>query len=181
MSGTTDDIYFEWLYRQIGVVRNRNPSRSYWKLARQLYAKEFIWLVSNDDNRAADGVTLRTQFVDEMGADKIDPAWADLGCSMLEMLIALARRAEYQTIDIPSSDWFWMMMDNLNLRRFADSVYDVPCNDERIDDILETVIYRTYDYDGSGGIFPLKNPATDQRKVELWYQLNGYILENMPL
>jgi hypothetical protein len=42
---TLDDLYFDWLYKKIGVLQNRNPNKSYWKLARYLYRTPFFWVV----------------------------------------------------------------------------------------------------------------------------------------
>ena len=48
----------------------------------------------------------------------------------------------------------------------------------KIDDILDTLIWRTYEYDGIGGFFPLTNAEEDQTKVEIWYQMAAYINEH---
>jgi hypothetical protein len=34
------------------------------------------------------------------------------------------------------------------------------------------------DTDGSGGLFPLKNPQQNQRTTEIWYQMNAWLMEN---
>ena len=179
MSGTTDDRYFEWLYSQVGAVRNRNPARSYWQLLRQLYVKEFVWLIANDDNRVADGVELRYEFLAESGIDETPQEWMDLGCSMLEMMVALSRRADFEYTKTPV-DWFWEFMQNLRLSSYTDAVYNNRVA-QHVDEILDLVIYRNYSPDGVGGIFPLRGVRNDQRKVELWYQLASYVLENTTL
>lgn len=179
MTGTIDDRYLEWLYELIGTVRNRNPARSYWSLARQLYTKEFVWLVANDDNRVEDGKELRLEFVAEQGTDGASPTWMGLGCSMLEMLVALSRRASFES-DMTPGDWFWFFMRNLQFERFTDAKYDRSI-ESAVDETLDRVIYRTYLPDGIGGLFPLQEPRQDQRKVELWYQLAAYLLEADPL
>jgi len=148
-------------------------------LVKQLYSREFVWLIANDDNRCADGKDLRELFVTELGFDKVDPNWMDLGCSMLEMLIALAKRAAYES-DKSEGDWFWIFMQNMGIRKFNDAYYK---NAEKaalleIDDAIQRVVWRTYSPDGEGGLFPLRHPSEDQRRVELWYQLSAYLLEN---
>ena len=177
MNGTLDDRYLEWLYGQIGSVRNKNPSRSFWKLARQLYTKEFVWNVPNDDNRVEDGRDLRLEFLDQY--DEVADEWLELNCSMLEMLIALSRRAAFEETSKTSFDWFWTFLQNIDIDWFSDKFYD---DDARsvIDSKLDTVIYRRYAANGRGGIFPLKRPDKDQRNVELWYQLAAYLLERFP-
>jgi len=177
MSGTIDDRYLEWLYSQVAAVRNRNPTKSYWKLFRQLYSKEFIWLVPNDDNRVEDGRALRLEYLNQVESDEALDSWLGLGCSVLEMLIALSRRAEFQT-EISSVEWFWTFLKNLSLSHFTDHKYN-RYSDSEIDDILESLIFRTYDSDGRGGIFPINDPRQgDQRHIEIWDQMSIYLFEN---
>lgn len=172
MSGTLDDRYLAWLYRQVAVVRPRRSSKTYWDLLKRLYTTEFIWLVPNDDNRAADGKELRREWAETCDI-KLDVDWFSLGCSFLEMLVALARRLEFET-EQDVEFWFWHMLDNLDLLDFNDRSEHSP---EEIDARIKTVIMRTYDRNGCGGLFPLKNADKDQRKVEIWYQLSDYLLQ----
>lgn len=167
-----DELYFVWLYSQVGDLEARNPSRTYWKVLKQLFTKEFIWIVPNDDNRIEDGKGLRLEFADQSGLKVIDRDWMKFGCSMLELLVGLSRRLSFQCDGEPR-DWFWHMMDNLELNYNDRSVYPA----DTIDGILERVIWRTYEPDGQGGIFPLKHSERDQTKVEIWHQLFAYISE----
>lgn len=180
MTGTPDDRYFEWLYGLIGSVRNRNPARSYWELAKVLYSTEYIWLVSNDDNRVEDGKELRLEFIDERGSDGVDPQWMNLGCSTLEMLIALSRRAAFESRTEPV-EWFGIFLRNLELVELTDAHWQPGRTSAMVDSKLETLIFRNYSPTGDGGLFPLTSPGTDQRKVELWYQLASYLQENPTL
>lgn len=175
MNGTLDDLYLAWLYEQVGDVKVRSRTRTYWDLFRQLYSKEFVWYVPNDDNRADDGLCLREQFLDDHGIDifEVDPEWLGIGCSFLEMMVGLARRLAFEADGQPSL-WFWHLIENLGIKDCTDrSKYD----HGKVDRILNTVIWREYDFDGRGGLFPLRHARTDQREVELWYQLNEYLLE----
>ena len=144
---------------------------------RQLYVKEFVWLIPNDDNRAEDGKELRYEFINEQGIDEVDQAWLDLGCSVLEMMIALARRAAFESDD-EVVEWFWRFIFNLGLNNHTDIAY-TSATEREVDNVLDTVIFRTYDADGLGGLFPLTHPRQDQRKVELWYQLAAYLSEGL--
>lgn len=174
-NGTIDDNYFEWLYGKIGSVRNRNPSRSYWELAKQLYSKEFVWSIPNDDNREGDGKDLRVEFMYETQLEDVEPDWLALECSVLEMLIALAERAAFEDSS-ETMEWFWIFLSNLGLRDITDDNY----NDDTyvyIEDAIDRVLNRTYKRNGDGGLFPLRHAKQDQRKVELWYQMSAYLLE----
>lgn len=175
MSAYLDELYFTWLYGQVCSVRLKNPSRTYWNIFRILFTKEFVWIVPNDDNRVWDGKDLRLEFLQEgqNAALAEDTDWLEQGCCMLEMFIALARRAAFETSTDPS-EWFWELFENLNLRDYNDRAA-IP--EAQVNDILDRVIWRTYRRNGHGGLFPLEKAGKDQRDVELWYQLCAYILE----
>lgn len=173
-NGTIDDLYFEWLYGQIAAVTNRNPARSYWSLARQLYTTEFTWFIPNDDNRAEDGKELRIEFLD-LSNVSVTQDWMELNCSMLEMLIALARRASFET-GLEPLWWFWKLMDNMELKNYTDITYNVAVTQD-VQEKLERVCQRTYRKNGRGGLFPLSHTIKDQTEVELWYQMATYLLE----
>ena len=175
MSLYPDEVYLKWLYSQIGSPKSRNKVRTHWAFARQLYKKEFLWFVPNDDNRAEDGRDLRYEFISVTGTDPSDD-WMGLGCSMLEMLIALAKHLAFLAGGDALS-WFWEMVENLGLPMsvVSDAHYNEEVGDT-VDAALDRVIFRTYEGDGEGGLFPLENPAKDQRGVELWYQLNAYVI-----
>ncbi|MFZ1684153.1 MAG: hypothetical protein WAU88_08510, partial [Candidatus Zixiibacteriota bacterium] len=64
----------------------------------------------------------------------------------------------------------------LNLFQYNDLEYNDQA-EATIDEVLNRVIFRTYDARGNGGLFPLRRPQRDQREVELWYQASAYLLE----
>lgn len=169
-----DELYLQWLYSQVGNVAIRRPSGRYWNLFRQMYKKEYVWYIANDDNRAADGKQLRYEFVEELQLENVDRNWMELTCSFLEMLIALSRRLAFEAEGEPR-DWFWHLLHTLELDIYSDAI-QIPY--EKVDDILNRVIWRTYRKDGYGGLFPLRRPRQDQTKVEVWYQLNSWLMEN---
>lgn len=176
MNGTVDDRYLEWLYSKIAVVRNTNPRRSWWSLARRLYMSPFTWFVPNDDNRAADGIALRREFAESHGVE-LPEEWVTLECSMLEMLIALARRASFDSHG-SAAEWFWKMMENVELQNYTDDVYEISI-EETVDEVVARINERTYGPTGYGGLFPLQYARQDQRRVELYYQLQAYLLEGL--
>lgn len=174
MSAYLDELYFTWLYGQVASVKLKNPKRTYWKIFRILFKKEFVWIVPNDDNRIEDGKELRYEFLEKEGIDveDVDPDWLQMGCSMLELFIGLARRLSFET-NAPTYEWFWEIMENLDIV-YNDTIH-IPR--AQVEEKLDRVIWRTYRSNGRGGLFPLQRPRNDQRDVELWYQLNAYILE----
>ena len=175
MNTSLDEQYFTWLYSQVGSVKLRNRNRTYWGLLKQLYEKEFVWLVANDDNRVEDGRDLRVEFLHDDDIGKVEQSWLARGCSMLEMLIGLSRRLAFET-DGEARVWFWHLMQTVELDRYNDNNYDYVAA-HYVDDILDRIIWRKYAYNGEGGLFPLRNPEEDQRTVELWYQMSSYVIE----
>jgi hypothetical protein len=170
-----DELYFQWLYRQVAKA-GTNRSKTHWSLLRQLFTKEFVWIVPNDDNRIVDGTDLRFEFVNYSTIEKVEAAWMYEGCSVLEMLIALSRRLAFEADGQPR-DWFWVLMKNLALDEFTDTNHEA--NVDLVDEILNKLIWRQYHPDGRGGLFPLQNPEVDQRQVELWYQMSMWLYENL--
>lgn len=166
-----DEMYFKWLYSQVDTSRE---GHTYWDIARLLYKKEFVWTIPNDDNRAEDGRELRREFIELNRIRRVDENWLTLGCSMLELLIALSRRLEFETEDVGSEVWFRILMSNLGLLNYYDAR---AFSANEVDETLDRVIWRTYDSTGRGGLFPLKQPRENQKTVEIWYQMSAYLLE----
>ena len=100
-----------------------------------------------------------------------------MDCSVLEMLIALAGRVAFEDdFEGSSLEWFWRLINNLELGKYSDDVYEISIS-EGVDEIANRLNERTYSWTGAGGLFPLNFAQEDQRHVELWYQLSAYLLE----
>jgi len=172
MDEPIEEVYFNWLYSKVASVDNRSPSNTYYTLMRDLHSTEFVWLLSGDDNRAADGIDIRKEFLRQSMLDQ-DPAWLNIGCSVLEMLYAFSRNASFET-DMDAREWFWIMLTNLGLNNLNDSRNNIS---QRVSYVLEKFIWRTYKSNGQGGLFPLNATDHDQRKVEIWYQFCEYLID----
>ena len=169
--------YIDWI-----VERMRGEHHHL--LFEQLHDIAFKWMpdVPMDENRESDGRRLRIIFEANSGValPREGEGWP---ASFLEVLAALAETMEDSIMHSPesgtdSSTWFWLMMDNMGLAQCDDiwmGKHGNACSyvQNRVDDVM----LRRYDSDGSGGLFPLQKPRLDQRKVQLWYQMNAYILE----
>lgn len=178
--------YFDWL------VNNRlggEVSKKYTKLCYELNQKNFEWTVHNDDNRCNDGLQLRDTFVEPLDRDHLEVKYfLKARCTVLEVLIALAQRISDNMQELGdqrnhNSRWFLEMIKNLELDVYTDSKSSGELLSEmdatKISDVLERFMDRTYDYNGYGGLFPLKRrPPTNQKDVEIWYQLMLYLDEN---
>jgi hypothetical protein len=167
MSNAAVGVYLDWLGSQVRV----DNGKSYTHLLSALLEKEFVWLIPNDDNRIADGLEIRQEFTEETGI-RVEGV-----CSVLEVILGLARRLEFMAGgDAPG--WAWQMICNLGLHKFADPIGTRKAF--KVDEILQALVWRNYDPDGSGGFFPLAWTDEDQTKVEIWYQLSAYVEEIHP-
>lgn len=174
MNEPIEEVYFKWLYSKVASAPVPTPSLTFWTLFYALHSTEFVWLVIGDDNRAMDGLELRRDFFIVSGLIPEDD-WVNLGCSVLEMLIAFSIRTEFDT-DLSSRDWFWIFLDNIGLKHLCDAE---PRVSEKTAEVVDKLIWRTYRANGKGGgLFPLKRPKEDQRKVQIWYQFCSYVVEN---
>lgn len=166
--------YYEWLTSQISIPNGN----SYNELFTLMHEVEFVWTVPNDDNRIHDGLDLRTEFANTTYPQfRLQGLELD-GATFLEVLVALSRRTAF-TAGGDQEEWAWALIRNLRLHKKSDPLSE---NDIfKVNDTLYSLIWRTYRPDGRGGFFPLKNPEEDQTKVEIWYQMNKYVIEGNSL
>lgn len=171
MSEQLDDQYLEFLYNLVG---RQAEGVDHWHLMKQLHSREFVFLAEtpSDENRWADGVALRREFLFHDRMLRTDRRWEEMGCTVLEMLIGVARRLTFE-MNGEVGEWFWHLVDNLRLSRYTDGQW----NGRVIDAVIERLIWRQYSYNGDGGLFPLSRPHEDQRRVEIWFQMENYMLE----
>ena len=162
--------YFSWLCEHAAI------DQRYRRLWIRLHQRSFIWVNSRDENRVQDGLDLRDRFSYGTGIDISDGS-IDGPCSVLEMLTALAIRCERDIMDDANSKdrtavWFDAMIHNLGLDVFDDEHYD----GRKIDDIIDRWMGLKYTVNGVGSPFPNAfEESVDQRKIEIWSQLNGYM------
>lgn len=171
MSERADQAFLAWLAPQIEPNRRRNFD----ELLRIMHAKEFVFVLALDENRIQDAHDVRLEYFQAINmkpyvtTDLLGPI------SVLEILIALSRRMSFITSS-PPGDWAWVLLQNLELNGYSGHIRRRWA--EEIDDILERLIWRQYEPDGSGGFYPLAWPQEDQRNVELWYQMAAYLAED---
>lgn len=160
--------YGDWLIKRIGF-RDRN----YIPLLRILHDIPFRWIILKDRNRASDGVYRRREFFVEMG---VLEGKFDQECSVLEMLVSLAIRIDEEFTGNPgdpaADELLFEFIKNLGLVEI-----DVK-NVGKITNIVEKWLDRDMDFDGNGGILPLRHASKDQRHTEIWDQMMEYIDEN---
>lgn len=186
MIDTFNREYFEWLCKIVGGFD------THYFLLKRLFSREFYYINEKDSNRAYDGVQLRNVYSDQLGywdycmqivnGVRVD---ADVGemCTVLEMLVALAIRCEHDIMNNPDKGdrtklWFWKMLENLDIAKYDNDNWDQQAYDE-VNHKIDILLDRTYKRNGQGGLFPINAKYhKDQRKVEIWYQMNTWLNEN---
>ena len=140
-----------------------------------LHRTEFRYTIPRDENRAMDGLELRRRFAHDRNSNYISRCLTG-PCSVLEMMVALAIRCEEHIMGDPdfgdrTGNWFWGMIENLELIFMTDARFDRRYAEKRIDIFLD----RTYEADGTGGLFTAKHCCEDMRTLEIWYQMCWYL------
>lgn len=169
--------YFEYLCLLVG----KNQSEPYSLLLERLFSIGFYSMVPNDDNRGVDGEQLRDQYIDAMGSSARPLSFPKFSCSVFEMMIGLAKRMEFELgggkYEKKASYWFWVLIDNLRLGWCKNDIYSM----SEVDFVIDRMLSREYNRNGEGGLFPLNHSKKDQRKVEIWYQMSEWIIQNYPI
>lgn len=174
--------YFSWL---VSKIEFGETTELYMGLLKRMFSSTYFSALPMDENRASDGKDLRYFFCEETGYDLDDLNWAvGDSCTVLEMLIAFADLIANKEFGDSEKgdrtpDWFWRMVKNLGLLEYPGDYFPLEISTE-VTIILRNWMNRNIDYDGSGGLFPLKNPPGDERKVEFLYQMRAYLNENFP-
>ena len=178
--------YFQWL---CDLVRCDQDDKSYYNLLGMLYDTPFEVKIDNDSNRAVDGNEFKGAYIlDIYGTEA--PKDADLyfrpeqNCSILEMIMGISKRMAFELAEDESEDcdfykYFWEIIENLGLKQYDDDQFGdslARCKIE-IREILNKLNERKYKKSGERGMFPLYRPQKNQKKVEIWYQMQAYINE----
>lgn len=155
--------YIHWVMRdKLGFTEKE--CRNYYHLVSALTDVEFTWNHPMDENRAIDGLELRSDFEYETGEYLDSSSGLMPKCTIFEMLAALSIRCEElmynPSLGNRTSKWFFEMLDNLELDKNS------RVSDKLADDIL------------NGRAFPLKNSRIKQKNEQIWKQLNTYLREN---
>lgn len=140
--------------------------RKYEFLWDKLYSMEYTWIIPKDENRAADGITLRYRYNGDGFVEINAP------CNVLEMLVALAIRCEDELMgDLLKGDktskWFWMFLEHLDLDLMTNKDFD----EYFVEVMVNNFMCNHYSADGKGGLFWIPGIKMDMRKTEIWYQM----------
>ena len=70
-----------------------------------------------------------------------------------------------------TGQWFWDMIENLELDTMSDTMFD----ERYVDEVIERLLHREYGRHGEGGLFFIPNCRYDLRSEEIWYQAMWYL------
>lgn len=171
--------YQEWLESLVGTEWYGLP---YTLLLERLFRTEYFWTVPNDENRAADGLALREEFVEYFPHFFGDEALVGPPCVM-EVLVALARRVDFEVASLEDSGMkvvpiFWKMLENLKLLGFHDerfSWWEIAKIDEILMGWMENSIFKVEGRVVWFSPFWNENPDFDPQKTEIWAQMHRFL------
>ena len=140
--------------------------------------------VPMDDNRISDALEMREQWYgdDRRLAEAMSTQPVTLLEILVELCLYLAYARENLIFDASAERWFYELLGNAGIDEFTPRW--------RVIQIGKRIVNREYGPDGEGGFFPCfgferrasmddgEVRADDMRKVELWMQLNEYLVEN---
>lgn len=156
--------YFDWLYYV--YISEKNDELK--PLVLRLFFEDFLWVLEADSNRATCGLDLREQYYNATGFWPLEGP-----CSFLEMVCALADRmvdlVDYEECSV--RDCVFTMLKNAGFMGDHISVKTIV---KRIND-------RTYNRHGKGSLFFCPSTKYNFRKLEIWYQMQEYVLEEQPI
>lgn len=185
------DLYFEHL---VGIIRfvpsmreseriliNRSVNRL--KILKHLHAFPFQVILSDDENRVKDALTLRKDWIDECGVKDSDdllrrhrPFTTPKRATILEVMVALSKKMEDQIMTNTqlgdrTGFWFWSMIESLGIINMTDNNFD----EDKMNKVIHNMISRRYDQDGRGGLFTCPRIDINMRQVSIWYQAMFYL------
>ena len=191
MELTIAEDYYRWLLAFIHPEEQK--PLVYDDVLYALFCTEFYSKLRMDNNRIGDGLKLRSDYTASQGLTEacLDELYDILGpCSVLEMMIALAQRAEDDFMYDPSkgnrtAKWFWIMVKNLKLDvlahpwpTFGPLLEGKSGPKFEFSEKISKFLERRYEKDGEGGLFRINKGNFDMRKAEIWNQMCWFFDEN---
>ena len=190
-AATLSEDYYYWL---LSYIRPEEQKPLYYDdVLYALFCSEFYSKHPMDANRIGDGLKLRSDYTASHGLteaylEELDEVIGP--CSILEMMIALAKRAEDDFMYDPrygdrTAKWFWIMIKNLKLDNLA---HPWPTLGPLLEGksgpkmeyfrIISNFLERRYEKNGEGGLFRINKGNFDMRKAEIWNQMCWFFDEN---
>jgi hypothetical protein len=162
--------YYYWLLNIVYVEPDGPLNRLCWAL----FNTEFQWNIPMDHNRAGDGLALRSRFDDGILTNNLLPKW----CSALEMMVALSDRIETEIMSCDTFGdrtglWFRIMLHFLHQEIDGCDSFLSFC-----DSFQNKSITKAFEKNSDFRLFLSKKWPKSLHKVEIWYQMHAFLLEN---
>lgn len=184
MDSVLTETYFTWLASEAFNIASER--REYEGVLRELHDIPFYWTIVSDDNRAGDAMSFRqyeflhfyegTEDMDQVALGQ----WATASPSVLEILLAMARRWHY-FFEGDVSFYFGHLFRNMEFYRYPGRHLTGGTRAEvrrRVDIWLS----RQFQPDGAGSPLPLSaalfHGLPDMRTVDIWSHMNAYSAEH---
>lgn len=164
MGESLEESYLKWLSEQCYPA---DEPENYDKVLEALHEEYYVVNTAMDENRVHDATGMREEFETDIGAQLELPQDQ---VTILEVLVALARRAEFQTAHISAAAWVRIFLLNADIL-FRDEDYNAAA-DINVGHVIDLI-----NMGGYQNILPLDNPRPGTR-TELWLWLMDYIVEN---
>lgn len=160
--------YIQWLRRLV-------DAESYVDLSQSMALMPFRSDIMMDRNRMIDGEELRIIFSDETGM----ALYSDVrGCSVLEFLVAFAKRVNETYAMVGVGEAFCMFLHNMDLSRCDDDWFVDQSDPEcYIQDRCDIMMDRRFDPDGTNGGLFVVHHRDDIRPSEWWWQMQYWLNE----
>lgn len=171
------DDYLQYLIWRCGLQKENKMVLIF----EVLHKIPFFYVLERDINRRSDGFFLRNGYkIPNEFMDNIDilEEFDTRRPAVMEVLVALAIRVDNEIIGDPADphpeEFFMKMIKNLGLDKLRRG-----CHKERETiKIVQRWLNREFESDGIGSPFPVRYDHRDQRRLEIWDQMNSYICEN---
>ena len=191
--------YFEWLCDIVGAGKT-GPFCPYRNLLIRLFQTNFEIIREFDSNRAVNGKFLRYYFNsnhEDFASNNPAPYHSvgefydktkDLPCSILEMMISLAKDIDVQYLysnDCRLLIWFWIMIESMGLAKMLDGQWDNEGDRSEVDWILRAFNLDAYELTPEGDyrptvlLFPIRNIEGYQQVHNLWEQMTIWYNQNI--
>lgn len=178
------ETYFNWLKSETFITASEQ--RHFEGVLRVLHDIPFTWLLQSDDNRAGDARSFRqADFLDclELSNDtdmvKLGQ-WATAAPSVLEVLLACARRWAYYFGGPSVPYYFNIMFTNMGFRTLPGRHLNMD-DQHLVREAVDTWLMRRFLPSGLGSPWPLNqlpHAVLDQRSTDMWGQMNAYSAEH---
>ena len=163
--------YRLWLNNKV----SNELSPAYTQVLAILWRTEYVAEYENDNNRIADGKTLRDEFATETKLDNVEyMKLKHTSIRLIEIMISLAGRINnISSFDDNVAKYFWKMVSSLGLNTLDDGHFNASSAQKRIDGLLK----HTYSKNGRGSLFfiPTIDQSYNATKLDLWTQAMAYL------